>query len=277
MAEIIYPVLSYAVQGAFFDVHNQLRGFSLSEEGWERALLIALEERGIPAQRQVEYELQYGTRRVGRFFVDVVVDDKLILELKVADELLPIHTAQTITYLRITDLRLGILVNFGGVRVEFRRILNRLPTHSLPVQRMGQDSHPEKLLFPALTAAVRAALYTVHTTLGPGFMHMHYRRASQIELRTQHIGYQLHKKITVTYRGRPIESRKTRLLVIEGKLLLTCVAVSAVTAAMQLRMRQYLNLLGLQIGLIANFHPPQLEIITVRLPVEEEGRTDSEG
>lgn len=269
MAEVLYPELSYAVQGAFFDVHNQLHGFDLSEQGWERALLIALAERGIPAQNQVEYELRYGEHRVGRFFVDVIVDDTLLLELKVTDGLLPIHAAQTITYLRVTGLKLGILVNFGEPRVVFKRIPNTVsPAQSPPSEMSSGAPPPEGILHPALTEAVRAAVYTVHSTLGPGFMHMHYRRATQLELRARGIGYQLHKKVTITYRGRPIESRDTRLLIVEGKLLLVCVAVSAVSEQMRVRMRQYLNHFGLQLGLIANFHGPAAELITVRLPEE---------
>ncbi len=267
MTELIYPELSYAVQGAFFDVHNQLRGFDLSEEGWERALLVALEEKGIPAQHQVEYGVLYGPRRVGRFFVDVQVDDKLLVELKVVENLLPIHSAQTITYLRVTGLKLGILVNFGAPRVIYQRIPNaflaRLPASP---KDAGTISSSERLLYPELTEALRAALYTVHTTLGPGFMHMHYRRAVQIELTARVIGYRFHNKVAIPYRGRPIESREARLICVEGKLLLACVAVTVITPQMHLRMSQYLKLFGLRLGLIANFHALHLEIVTIRLP-----------
>ena len=57
VTEIIYPELSYTVQGALYDVYNELRHLEISEEGWESAFLIALEERGVPAQRQVECAL----------------------------------------------------------------------------------------------------------------------------------------------------------------------------------------------------------------------------
>jgi GxxExxY protein len=127
MTELVYPELSYNVQGVFYDVYNELRYLDLSEEGWESALLIALEERGVPVQRQVEYELRYKGYRVGRFFVDVLADGKLLLELKVEDELLPIDVAQVITYLKVTGLKLGILVNFGGDNLEFERIPNFQP------------------------------------------------------------------------------------------------------------------------------------------------------
>jgi len=136
MTEIIYPELSYTVQGALYDVYNELRYLDLSEEGWESALLIALEERGVSAQRQVEYELRYKGYRIGRFFVDVLADGKLLLELKVEDELLPIDVAQVISYLKVTDLKLGILVNFGGDKLEFKRIPNFVS------QRSARDDHP---------------------------------------------------------------------------------------------------------------------------------------
>ncbi|MEZ4640135.1 MAG: GxxExxY protein [Caldilineaceae bacterium] len=186
MGEMIFPELSYAVQGSFFDVNRQLRGVGLSEEGWERALHIALTARGICAQRQVAYELKYGEHRIGRFFVDMIVEDKMLLELKATARLLPIHFAQVITYLRVTGLDLGILVNFGGNMAEFERILRTTPSSS-----------PQ--------------------------------------------------------------------LIVEGKILVACVAVSVVTEAMRLRMRHYLRLLNMQLGLIANFHAPNLEIISVRV------------
>jgi GxxExxY protein len=81
MTELICPELSYTVQGGFYEVYNELRHLDLSEEGWESALMVALEERGVPAQRQAEYALHYKDRRVGRFFVDVVVDERLQLGL----------------------------------------------------------------------------------------------------------------------------------------------------------------------------------------------------
>jgi GxxExxY protein len=265
VTEIIYPELSYTVQGALYDVYNALRYLDLSEEGWERALLIALEERGIPAQRQVEYELRYKGYRVGRFFVDVLTDDKLLLELKVEDELLPIDEAQVITYLKVSGLKLGILVNFGGDELEFQRIPNfvsqRSP-HRPPANVIQSSDH---LLHPELTGELRAILYEVHGELGPGFIHMHYRRATQIELRKHDIPYKVKKEITFQFRERPIESRETRLLIVDDKVLLTPIAVREITPRLRGRFRQYLRLLDLKLGLIANFHAPSLEVETVRI------------
>jgi GxxExxY protein len=270
MTELIYPELSYSVQGALYDVHNELCYLELSEEGWESALLIALAERGVSAQRQVEYELRYKGYRIGRFFVDVVVDGKLLLELKVQDELLPIDEAQVITYLKVSGLKLGILVNFGGNRLEFRRIPNFAGDRSARRPQVSAIQTPDHLLYPELTGELRAVLYEVHSQLGPGFMPMHYRRATQIELRLRDIPYEVKKEMTIQFRGQPIETREIRLLIVDNKVLLAPIAVREITPRLKGRFRRYLGLLGLKLGLIANFHTPSLVIETVR------GRYDNE-
>jgi GxxExxY protein len=264
MSKIVYPELSYKVQGAFFDVYNALHGFELSEEGWESALLIALADRGLSAERQVEYALRYKGYRIGRFFIDVLVEDKLLLELKVAEALLPIHKAQVITYLKVTGLELGILVNFGGLKLEYRRMPNYISAR-LADQTPPPTQQDEALLHAELTGSLRAILYAVHRELGPGFMHMHYRRAVQIELRRGDLDYSVKKEVQIAYRGQLIETRETRLLVVENAVLLAPVAVRSITPKHKQRFRQYLKLFDLELGLIANFHSTSLEIETIRL------------
>ena len=93
-----------------------LRYQELSESGWEKAVIIVLVDRGVPAQPQAEYELRYKGYRIGRFFAEVVADDKLLLELKVEDHLLPIDVAQVLTYLKVT----GSWAHPGQLRQERR-------------------------------------------------------------------------------------------------------------------------------------------------------------
>ena len=265
MSKIIYPNLSYKVQGALYDVFRELRHFDLSEAGWEKALLIALEERKVSAQQQVEFELRYKGHRIGRFFVDVLADGKIVLELKVTPELLPIDMAQLITYLKVTGLKLGILVNFGGEDIDSRRVPNFVSERSANNPPVIARQNLDHLLYPELTGELRGILYEVHNELGPGFMHMHYRRATQIELRMHDIPHEARKEITLRFRGQPIETRETRFLFIDDKVLLIPIAVREITPKFKKRLRQYLELLGIQLGIIANFHTPSLEIETVRI------------
>jgi GxxExxY protein len=265
MNGLIYPELSYVVQGAFYDVYNQLRYHELSEEGWEKALLIALEEKSVSAQSQVEYELNYKDHRVGRFFMDVLVDEKLLVELKVLDTLLPINEAQVIAYLKATGLLLGILVNFGKKKLQFKRIPNFVSKQLIHQPPDSLTRSSDHLLYPTLTRELRTILYTVHNELGVGFMHMHYRRAVQVELRLRDIFYETKKEVSIQFRGRPVETREVRLLIVDNKILLAPVAIGEITPMLKNRFRWYLGLFGLKLGLIANFHGLSLEIETVRI------------
>lgn len=108
MAEIIHKELSYAVRGVLFDVHNQL-GPLLPEKFYQEAVAIGLEAKGIICETEKQFPVQYCGVEVGRYFVDVWVEGgKLLLELKVAPEILPIHRAQAISYLKVTDADLAL-------------------------------------------------------------------------------------------------------------------------------------------------------------------------
>jgi len=265
MTELIYSELTYSVRGAFFDVFNELRHLDLSEAGWEKALVIALQERDISVHSQVEYELHYKGYRIGRFFVDVLADERLIIELKAAAALLPVDEAQVITYLKVTALKLGILVNFGGEELEIIRIPNFVSERSARPLQTGVTPSSEQWLYPALTGKLRAVLYEVHSELGSGFMHMHYRRAVQIELDIRSIPYEVKKEIVIPFRQQPVETRETRLILVDDRVLLVPIAVLGITPKLRGRFRQYLKLLGLKIGLVANFHTSSLEIEVVRI------------
>ncbi len=266
MTDILFPELSYAVQGACFDVHNRLRGLDLSEAGWEKALTIALTKRGIGSESQVKFQLAYRGGSVGQFAVDVVVDDKLLLELKAVEKLLPIHQAQVLSYLRVSGLELGILINFGEPRVASQRLVLQSARNegATDVPQPGQPVNPEGLLYPEVTERLRCVLLAVHNTLGPGFMHMHYRRATFLELGDSGLSFRKQEKVTVSYQGQPIETRETHLLIIEGKIALACVASHPSRQQWFFCMRQFLNCLAF-LGLIANFHNLQMEITTVRV------------
>lgn len=266
MTELIYADLTYQVRGALYEVYNELRQHPLSEEGWEKALKIALQDKGLVPDSQVEYELRYKDYRIGRFFVDILVDGKLLLELKATPELQPIDEAQVITYLKVTHLKLGLLVNFGGNKLDIRRIPNYISQREpLKAVQVENDRGSTQWLYPSLTKVLRELLYEVHNELGPGFMHMHYRRATQIELRLRDIPYEVKQEIVIQFRQQPIETYKTQLTVVDHKVLLACIAVRGVTEVLKGRFHRYLKLLKLELGLIANFHASRLEIETIRI------------
>ena len=121
--KVLYRELSYRVMGAVFEVHNAL-GPGFAEKVYEEALVHELRTRDIPFARQKKVAVHYKGHVVGTHRLDLVVDNKLVLELKAASALTDAFKQQTLSYLKATDLRLGILVNFGTPRVEYVRIAN---------------------------------------------------------------------------------------------------------------------------------------------------------
>lgn len=118
--------LAKNVVDASFAVHTEL-GPGLLESAYEACLSRELELRGIKYQRQLPVPLEYkGLRIEAGYRADVVVEEKLLIELKAVDALLPVHAAQIITYLRIKRFPLGLLINFNEVLIKngIHRILN---------------------------------------------------------------------------------------------------------------------------------------------------------
>lgn len=109
---LIDDVLTERVIGCAIEVHKFL-GPGLLESVYERCLSHELGLAGIPHQRQVRARLNYkGLELDGGFRMDVVVENRLLIELKSVDHLLPVHEAQTLSYMRLTGLRIGLLLNF---------------------------------------------------------------------------------------------------------------------------------------------------------------------
>jgi GxxExxY protein len=120
---------------SIFSVHKEL-GPGLLESAYEACLSHELFLRGINHHRQLPVPLNYkGIRVEIGYRADVVIEEKLLLELKAVDQLLPIHTAQVITYLRLKRFPLGLLVNFNEILIKdgIHRVLNvpRSPEEAL--------------------------------------------------------------------------------------------------------------------------------------------------
>jgi len=129
-------LLAKAVVDSAFAVHKEL-GPGLLESAYEACLSHELRLRGVKHQLQLPVPLNYkGIRVEIGYRADVVVEEKLLIELKAVDQLLPIHTAQVVTYLRLKRFPLGLLVNFNEVLIKhgIHRVLNvpRSPEEALP-------------------------------------------------------------------------------------------------------------------------------------------------
>ncbi len=114
--------LTEKVLAAVFEVANTL-GAGFLEKVYERALLMELHTRGIRATGQTSLAVSYKGQKVGEYFVDIRVEDVLVVELKCVDHLANEHTAQCLNYLRASGRTLCLLVNFQRPKVEWKRII----------------------------------------------------------------------------------------------------------------------------------------------------------
>jgi GxxExxY protein len=114
--------LTERVMGAVFEVANRL-GCGFLEKVYERALVRELGLRGIGAESQVPLTVGYKGESVGEYFVDVLVEGRLVVELKCAEKLAGEHTAQCLNYLRASGRRVCLLVNFQKPTVEWKRVV----------------------------------------------------------------------------------------------------------------------------------------------------------
>jgi len=120
--QILHRELSYSVVGAAMAVYNEL-GPGFLESVYRRSLMIELHARGIPAEEEKPLPVYYRGRLVGEHRLDILVDGKVVLELKAAKAIAEEHVAQTLHYLAATGLRLAIIINFGPNGLETRRLV----------------------------------------------------------------------------------------------------------------------------------------------------------
>ena len=112
--------ISEAIIGCAFEVINEL-GSGFLESVYEKSLLVVLAQRGFAAEAQKRIQVSFRSHIVGDFFADILVEGKVLVELKAVKTLLPEHQAQIINYLNATGISVGLLINFGNSRLEYKR------------------------------------------------------------------------------------------------------------------------------------------------------------
>ncbi|PKP11379.1 MAG: GxxExxY protein [Bacteroidetes bacterium HGW-Bacteroidetes-4] len=111
--------LSEQLISTFFDVYNEL-GYGFLEKVYQNSIYIELKSRGYYVEAHKQLKVYYKNVEVGEYYPDLIVDDKIIIELKAAEYLVPENEAQLINYLKATDIEVGLLFNFGK-KPEFKR------------------------------------------------------------------------------------------------------------------------------------------------------------
>jgi GxxExxY protein len=114
--------ITYKINGAIFQVNREL-GHGFLEKVYENALMIELIAAGLKAEKQVPIKVKYKGQEVGDYFADIVVEDQIILELKAAESIQKVHEAQLLNYLKATEMKIGMLVNFTHPKAQIKRFI----------------------------------------------------------------------------------------------------------------------------------------------------------
>ena len=123
MKNLLYEDLTGKIRQAAFEIHNYF-GNGFLEKVYENTLIYKLRQLEIKCEQQVPLKVYFEDNIVvGEYFADIVVENKIILELKTIENLNKIHFAQVKNYLKATKYKLGILINFGKPVLEFKRII----------------------------------------------------------------------------------------------------------------------------------------------------------
>jgi len=121
MTEILHKELSKAILKVFYEVYNEL-GYGFLENVYQNAMYLGLKSQGFIVEAQKQIKVYYKNELVGNFIADLLVEDKVIVELKACDTLVKAHYAQTLNYLKATNIEIGLLLNFGE-KPEIKRLI----------------------------------------------------------------------------------------------------------------------------------------------------------
>ncbi len=120
--ELFHKDITEKIIGAAFEVH-QVLGYGFLEKVYQRAMQVEVQLRGLAAEIESKIKVYYKDNVVGDYQADVFVNQCVIVELKVAKEYMPSDEAQLLNELKATGIKVGLLINFGRARVEFKRLV----------------------------------------------------------------------------------------------------------------------------------------------------------
>jgi GxxExxY protein len=265
MTDLLHRELSGTIIGVYYDVFNNTSR-TYPEFIYERAMQSDLNRECVACQSQTEYEIVYKDKRIGIHYLDLFVEGKIIVEIKVVPELTNLHKAQTFSYLKVTGRQVGLLCNFGGPKPEFERLY--FDRHDMPHNERSTTpvttGWAEGLVRPQLTGEVIAGLYEVHSRMGPGFVHRVYANAVYQELSLRGLEVLPRREYEVIYRGRPIGRIKFGHLQVEDSLMVFPVAVSDINEISINNLKAWMETQKIPLGILANFHQEKLHFLVLR-------------
>lgn len=256
MAARVDNELSGAVIGAAIAVHREL-GPGLDEPIYQEALSAQLLAAGVAHHPQWPLPLYYkGTHLDCGYRPDIFIPQRLVVELKSVEAIHPIHEAQLLTYLRLTGVELGLLLNFDVpyLKEGIRRRLCSAALDNYSTRRAPTDDVCDLSAEDELTHAIIAAAVEVHSVLGPGLLASAYEECLCYELSQRRIRFERRRLLTLEIAGVTLQHRAQLPLLVHGELLVQPLAVDSLTELHSARLLGRLRQAKLPRGLLLNFN-----------------------
>jgi GxxExxY protein len=121
MTNLLHKKITDDILKVYYDVYNQL-GYGFLEKVYQNALYFELKSKGYKVEAQKQIKVYFKNQLVGEYYADLLIENKIILELKACEVLMNVHIAQLMNYLKATEIEVGLLLNFGE-DPEFKRII----------------------------------------------------------------------------------------------------------------------------------------------------------
>lgn len=121
MTGLLHRGITEAILKVYYEVYNEL-GSGFLEKVYQNAMYFELKDKGFKVEAQKQIKVDFKKQLVGEYFSDLLVEDKVIVELKATEMLMNVHMAQIVNYLKATEIEVALLLNFGD-EPEFKRVI----------------------------------------------------------------------------------------------------------------------------------------------------------
>jgi len=223
-----------------------------------------LRSRGFSVTQQDEYQIVYKERLVGVQRLDLFILQEVVVENKVANRLMAVHKAQGLSYLKTVGKEVGLLFNFGSSKPEFDRLYFN-QAERVPFEREKVVDLSAELFYPELTDTILGSIYEVFSIIGPGFVHRIYANACHHELKLRGMQAKPVKRMQVAYKGIVIGDIAFGHILVEGKIIVFPVALRDIKDIQLDDLKHWMQICGVQLGVLANFNATRLEVVFVRV------------
>lgn len=260
---LLYEDLSYVVRGWIYEVHNEI-GVGYNEEIYQLALEEKLRQNNISFRSQTIRYVKYKEKRIHKFVSDLIIEDKIILELKcIETNFHPEHVVQLISYLKCWKKDLGFLVNFGLPKAEIKRY-----AFTEKERKIVEDyGYIRDLITPSIRQplmALRNVLLSIFETHGVGYRAVVYEKMLLKALSLRGMKFIPKPIIPVKSGTQFLKEYEIKWPVVNNQFLCAIISFKESTKLDIIKVQTYLKALNLPLGLLVHFGKKQLGIYGVR-------------